>query len=152
MSILPDSFIQIDDLENIVTEITEEPEYKKTYAFDYEKGDFVTDSMNRIVEINTPGNVLTEVVNKILHDARYKYLIYSSDYGNEIDSLLKQDEEYEIFALELERIYEESLIYHPLIESISEFSIERQDDKVFCKFYINGYDDTTILIQEEVSY
>lgn len=151
MGILPQSS------ENIATDTTIKTYKdsligKKTFKFDFEKNEFVTDVMGNVIMTSNSNEVLEQVVNKILHDRRYKNLIYPDSYGNEVDLILNQDDPYEVVECELRRVYTEALAYHPLIESLSDFSIRGNGDTIICEFIVNGVDGTSVHRVEELNY
>lgn len=125
---------------------------KKTFQFDFQKNEFVTDIMGGTVMTSTPNEMLEQVVNKILHDSRYKNLIYPDSYGNEVKVILEQDDPFEVVKCELKRVYEEALIYHPLIESVNDFSVENEGDKIICSFTVEGVNGTLVDRVEEINY
>ena len=125
---------------------------KQTFKFDFEKKEFVTDVMGNAIMTGNPNELLEQVVNKILHDRRYKNLIYPDSYGNEIDLILNQDDPYEVVECELRRVFTEALVYHPLIASLSNFEITGEGDMIFCEFVVNGVDGTSIHYVEGVHY
>ena len=101
---------------------------------------------------NNPNELLEQVVNKILHDRRYKNLIYPDSYGNEVDLILNQDDPYEVVECELRRVFTEALVYHPLIASLSNFEIKGEGDMILCEFVVNGIDGTSSRHREVVRY
>lgn len=125
---------------------------KYTFKFDFEKNEFVTDVMDNVITISNANEILEQVVNKILHDRRYKNLIYPNSYGNEIDLILNQDDPYEVVECELRRVYIEALEYHSMIESISDFSASYEGDTITCKFVVNGVDGTSVQVVKELNY
>jgi len=125
---------------------------KQTFKFDFEKNEFVTDVMGNAIMTNNPNELLEQVVNKILHDRRYKNLIYPDSYGNEVDLILNQDDPYEVVECELRRVFTEALVYHPLIASLSNFEITGEGDMIFCEFVVNGIDGTYSRHREVVRY
>ncbi len=125
---------------------------KRTFQFDFDKNEFVTDVMGNVIMTKSANEVLKQVVDKILHDRRYKNLIYPDSYGNEKDLVLNQDDPFEVVECELRRIYTEALVYHPLIKSLSDFTITQNGEKIVCEFTVNGVDGTEIQKKEEVNY
>lgn len=125
---------------------------KKTFKFDFEKNEFVTDVMGNAIMTNNSNEVLEQIVHKILHDRRYKNLIYPDSYGNEIELILNQDDPYEVVECELRRVYTEALIYHPLIDSLSDFTISNEGDKIICQFAVKGVDGTMVHYMEKLNY
>lgn len=69
--------------------------------------------------------------------ARYRFQIYSWDYGNEFEDLIGQVYSDEYLETELLRMTEECLLIHEQIQTISDFSMERNKDKVTISFVAN---------------
>ncbi len=149
MGILPLSTKQIDSSVTIKTH-KDDILGKRTFRFDFEKNEFITDVMNQVRMTTSDNERLEQVVEKILHDRRYKNLIYPDYYGNEIELILNQDDPFEIISCELKRVYTEALIYHPFIESVSDFLISNDNDKITCEFVVHGVNGTTVQRVEEL--
>lgn len=69
-----------------------------------------------------------------LHTARYRYYIYSDDYGQEYDELVGKSYSQELIQSELERMTEECLMENPYITGIENFSCVKNDEKVTISF------------------
>lgn len=69
--------------------------------------------------------------------ARYRFQIYTWDYGNEYESLIGTVHSDEYLETELLKMTEECLLIHDQIESISNFSIERNAEKITMSFVAN---------------
>lgn len=74
---------------------------------------------------------------KALFTSRYSYLAYSTNYGNEIYTLIGRYLEKQILYSELRRMIEEALLCNPYITSLSDFDITQQGPKVICNFSVN---------------
>ncbi len=80
---------------------------------------------------------MKQVVYKILNTHRYNYVIYSWNYGIEINDLYGESLEY--CKVELERRITEALIQDDRIESVSNFEFENGNKKneLTVKFTVN---------------
>ena len=74
---------------------------------------------------------------KALHASRYTYLAYSTDYGNEINTLIGRYLAKKLLYSELKRMIEEALLCNPYITSLSDFQIEQKGSNVECIFSVN---------------
>ena len=72
-----------------------------------------------------------------LNTARYRYLIYSWDYGSEIDDLIGQSYTQEYIEVEAKRMIEECLLINENITNISDFEVTIADDKLTINFKAN---------------
>lgn len=87
-------------------------------------------------------------VMKILNTERYAYVIYSSQYGVELERLLGKD--YDFIVSDLERTIRDSLVADDRILSISNFTAQRQAvDSLLVSFSVNSIYGSTV-IQTEV--
>lgn len=151
MGILPQILSEIEEEENTINEVTSESyEEKRTYKFNFERGDFETNVVGEVLKTTTTREILKETVDKILHDARYKYLIYSDSHGNELDYILEQDYTQEELELELQRIYTEALLYNELISDVYDFEFEFMEDRVECSFIVEGKYGDLLTYKNEV--
>lgn len=74
---------------------------------------------------------------KVLHASRYTYLAYSTDYGNEIHTLIGRYLAKKLLYSELKRMIEDALLCNPYITSLSDFQIEQKGSNVECIFSVN---------------
>lgn len=107
----------------------------KELAFDFETGQLLTrGGRYYYVEKNEAIKVW---IWKALFSSRYTYLAYSSDYGNEIYTLVGRYLAKQLLYSELRRMIEEALLCNPYIKSLSEFEVEQKGSKVTCTFEVN---------------
>lgn len=69
-----------------------------------------------------------------LHTPRYRYYIYSEDYGQEYEDLIGKNYSSELTQSELERMTEECLMENPYITGIENFSCIKEEEKVKISF------------------
>lgn len=127
-----------DEIIDAQLEITEDIETSKTY---------------RLTDINIQGFVnelkaLQQAIYKVLHTEKYEYLIYSFNYGIELESLIGKDPIY--VQIELQRRIEECLLQDERITGIDNFQCTITGDSLLCTFDVTSiYGNTTIM--KEVS-
>lgn len=73
----------------------------------------------------------------VLKIARYRFQIYSWDYGNEFEDLIGQVYSDEYLETELLRMTEECLLINENIQGISDFSVEKDETKLIINFTAN---------------
>ena len=74
---------------------------------------------------------------KILYTERYAYVIYSSQYGVELDRLIGKD--YDFIVSDLERTITEALLADDRILSITDFVAEQTAiDRMSATFTVNS--------------
>lgn len=95
------------------------------------------------------GNEAIKVwVHKVLRTKRYRHLVYTWDYGTELEDLISKNYNKDYIESEIYRNIKEALCINPYIKDISNFSVKFDDSiitlnfKVITEFgevSINGY-------------
>lgn len=113
------------DLTNL--EVISQPSL--TYKLDFER--------KRISGKIDNEEAIMQMVMKILYTERYAYVIYSSQYGVELDRLIGQ--EYDFIISDLERTITEALLTDDRILSITDFVTEQVGiDRMTASFTVNS--------------
>ena len=113
------------DLTNL--EVENQPSL--TYRLDFER--------KRISGFIDNEEAIMQLVMKILYTERYAYVIYSSQYGVELDRLIGQ--EYDFIISDLERTITEALLADDRILSIADFTTEQTAiDRMAVSFRVNS--------------
>lgn len=113
------------DLTNL--EVVTQPSL--TYRLDFER--------KRIGSKIDNEEAIMQMVMKILYTERYAYVIYSSQYGVELDRLIGQ--EYDFIVSDLERTITEALLADDRILSITDFVAEQTAiDRMTVTFTVNS--------------
>lgn len=125
MSLLP-SFI-LDEIE-----VYKSPEIKvpREYEIDYETGQMT----GKIVEGLEAIKVWIWLVLKI---PRYRYLLFSWDYGNEYEALIGKSYSEEYLQAEAKRMTEDCLLMNEYITSIENFSASFIGETLNLSFTVN---------------
>ena len=125
MSLLP-SFI-LDEIE-----VYKSPEIKvpREYEIDYETGQLT----GKIVEGLEAIKVWIWLVLRI---PRYRYLLFSWDYGNEYESLIGKSYSEEYLQAEAKRMTEDCLLMNEYITSIENFSASFIEETLNLSFTVN---------------
>ncbi len=110
------------------------PQYGKSWLFDFAKGDFVTDGAGRVIEADGYTAWAQWCVKAVLTE-RFAYLVYSSDYGTELEQAMRQPSRAAVEA-ELERVITEALLVDPRTERVTDFSFEWEGDAVRVGFTV----------------
>lgn len=113
------------DLTNL--EVVNQPSL--TYKLDFER--------KRISGKIDNEEAIIQLVMKILYTERYAYVIYSSQYGVELDRLIGKD--YDFIVSDLERTITEALLADDRILSITDFVAEQTAiDRMTVTFTVNS--------------
>ena len=115
----------IEDVSIINFDVRQEP--SKTFKLNIEK--------NRVDGICDDVEALKQTIFLILNTERYQHLIYSRNYGVELNDLIGEPISYVI--PELERRITEALIQDDRIENIDNFEFQNIKGKVQCRFSVH---------------
>ncbi|MDP5275699.1 DUF2634 domain-containing protein [Chengkuizengella axinellae] len=111
----------------------------KTYKFDFDTGE---------IKGNIDGmEAIKQFVRKALSTPRFRYLIYTNQYGSELEDLIGQNIPDELVDAEVPRLIEEAISYDDRILAVSNFSISRKGDALYATFEVDTVDGT---IEQEV--
>lgn len=108
-------------------DITEEEYVPKEYGIDFKTGQL----SGKIVEGVDALMVWCWIA---LHTPRYRYYIYSDEYGQEFEDLIGKQYSEGYTNSELERMTEECLCVNPYIEGITDFECVKKDEKIMLSF------------------
>lgn len=98
----------------------------KNYKIDFEKG--------IVIGFCDEVEALKQAIYLILNTERYEYLIYSDDYGFELNGVIGNDKF--LMESELKRRIRESLIQDDRIENVANFIFEYDKDSVDINFTV----------------
>lgn len=112
------------------TEQIEESKIPKEYEIDFKTGQLT----GRIVK---GAEAIKVWIWLVLQTARYRYYIYSWDYGNEFEELIGRGYSEEYINAEAQRMTEDCLLVNENIESITDFSVGMENDQLTISFTAN---------------
>ena len=107
-------------------ELEEEQQPSLTFGIDFEKG--------RIVGMIDGLEAVKQAVFLILQTERYRYLIYSADYGSELEGLIGRDPLF--VQSEIKRRIREALMQDDRIEDVTNFNIRFNGDSALVRFTV----------------
>lgn len=102
---------------------------KKTVQFDFEKHEFIISPTGKMKTV-TGSNAWAEWCIKALCTERFEYLIYSSNYGEELDTLIAKSFAHDVAESEIRRMVKECLKSDPRTASVGRFSFKWINDGV----------------------
>jgi len=121
----------------VVTATSELPEtqslkvkFGKSWQFDFDKGDFVKTPTGKVAE-TTGLDAYIEWCKKALLTPRYRYLIYSRNYGSEFEDLIGRGLSREAIESEIKRMATEALMVDPRTAAVENFVFEWQEAAVY---------------------
>ncbi|NEZ47954.1 DUF2634 domain-containing protein [Clostridium niameyense] len=128
MSIFPEDIEELnEDIEETIQQ-NELPIFKE-YKLDFQTGELILNEQgeNIIVEKD---KALKIWIWKVLQTNKYRYKIYSNNYGNELETLIGKGYSKELIDSEVIRYLEECLLANPYLKSIDNVSVEFEGSKL----------------------
>lgn len=116
--------------------------YGRELDFDFATGQFVMeDGAPKVVE---GVDALRVWITKALLTARYRWPIYSSAFGCELEDIIGHDLPRAVLESEIPRFVRETLIYDDRIEDVKDFVIERGGDWLKVTFTVVTFDGQSL--------
>ena len=128
----------------------DEIEWKSSYKFNFEKGEFEIEPNGSIRVCNREENYI-QWCNKALATPRFK-MGYSFSYGQDFKELIGSSMDKKAIQLEITRMITECLIVHPLTKEITEFNFEWSNNKseVYVTFNIITTENSNFILNTKV--
>lgn len=122
--------------ENMNFEITDYTEnendnidnFKKSYAYDFEKGDFIRGPDGKVLIVDRL-DAYMQWCQKSLLTKRLRHLSYTNVYGQEYYTLIGEPISKAAIELEVERMTKEALMVHPYTKEVQNFTFEWDKNK-----------------------
>lgn len=105
------------------------PIYGRTVQFDYDKHEYILSPTGRMPTTQA-SDAWGEWCVKALSTERYKYLIYTPDYGVELDTLIGQSRPHAVIESEIRRMVRECLMCDPRTAGVDNFRFRWIDDGI----------------------
>lgn len=108
--------------------------YGKEPAFDFDAREFVmVDGRPKVVE---GIEALKVWIQKTIRTARYRFPIYTFQYGCELEEIIGKDIPRAVLESEVRRVIREALIYDDRIADVRDFKLERGRDWLIVEFTV----------------
>jgi hypothetical protein len=142
---VPELFPSAEVVDNEELTVVEEEISKKTWAFDFQKGEFVLSPDGKVKKCDRI-EAYRQWCYKALATPRFRHLAYSTDYGHEFDDLIRRNLTREANESEIQRIVTETLMVNPHTVSVEDFSFRWEEDTCYysCTAYTDFGEDTLI--------
>jgi phage baseplate assembly protein W len=114
----------------------------KTYYLDFDNGII----SNKMIEGE---DALRQFIQKAIRTARFHFMIYSTEYGCELEELIGHDVSLELLKQEIPRVIKESLVYDDRIKDVTNFEIVKEKGNLYITFTVTTVDGVELI--EEVS-
>jgi hypothetical protein len=128
-SLFPD--IQIPQIQTASSPVLK---YEKELAFDFASGDFIyQDGKPKVLDGLSALRVWVE---KAVRTARYRFPIYTFDYGCELQEIIGYDIPGTVLESEISRVIREALLINSLVTDVQNFAFERGGSRLKVSFTV----------------
>jgi hypothetical protein len=117
-------------------------EYGSEINFDFENEAFVLKDGEP--EILTGIDALNVWIQKAIETARYRWPIYSWNYGSEIEELMGKSLGNPLTQSEIKRFITETLIYDDRITEVKDFEFSQEGSEVTVSFAVTTFADDSL--------
>ena len=144
-NLLPTEELVVDTEEIVSTEV----EFGHSFRFDFTVGEFIYSPTGKVVIANEY-NAWLEWCQKAMLTSRYRHPIYSGEYGQEFDELIRRSLSRAANESEIVRDITECLLIDPRTASVSNFLFRWEGDTVIFSCEIKNVRDETGTLEGEV--
>ena len=123
--------------------------FRKSFAFDFETGDFVQTGCGRVSHCNGHEAWGAWCVKTVLTQ-RFAYLAYTANYGCELDRIRSASRA--VAEAEARRVISEALLADPRTKSVDDFAFEWQGDALRVAFTATPAVGTEKRIEVKLTY
>lgn len=109
---------------------TGQVKFGRSFIFDFDKGDFVLSPTGKVVEADG-AEAYRQWAQKTLLTPRYRHPIYSRNYGQEFEDLLRRNLTRAGNESEIKRMVAEALMVDQRTASVGDFTFDWQEDAVY---------------------
>ena len=131
MSIFPENIEELNENIEETIQQNELPVFKE-YAIDFITGELITNEQGENIVLEKK-EALKIWIWAVLQVTKNRYKIYSSNYGNELESLISKDYSKELIDSEVTRYMEECLLANPYIKSVENVNVNFEGSKLNIK-------------------
>lgn len=114
---------------------TPRPRFRRTWAFDFDRGDFVVSPTGRVKSLDGL-DAYRQWCHKALMTPRLRYLIYSWRYGADLERLIGSRLSRGAIELEVQRMIKTTLHVNPLTQEVRGFRFTWQGSRVHVDFVV----------------
>ncbi|QDH22308.1 DUF2634 domain-containing protein [Saccharibacillus brassicae] len=123
--------------------------FGRGWKFDYGAGEFVVTPGGRIASADAR-EAWVQWCEKAIRTPRYRHVIYSSDYGSELEDLIGSGYAHAVVESEIERMVTEALLADRRTGSVDRFSFAWDGDRCTLTCYVTSVQEDVEILESEV--
>lgn len=122
-SLFPETGVVWGDEEDLSGAASEEVRFGRSWRFDYDAGDFVLTPSGKVAAAGTHEAWVQWCI-KAVKTPRYRHVIYSRNYGSELEDLVGQGDSRGVMESEITRMVTETLLADPRTDLVDQFTFD----------------------------
>ncbi|MNS58769.1 hypothetical protein D3C72_916980 [compost metagenome] len=123
--------------------------FGRSWRFDFDGGEFMITPTGKVVEADEKEAWIQWCMKTIL-TARYRYLIYSRDYGHELEDLIGSGVHRAVYESEIQRMVQEALLTDSRTARVDGFEFNWLGDNCSFKCSVSSTRDEQVTLQGNV--
>ncbi|RUT36335.1 DUF2634 domain-containing protein [Paenibacillus zeisoli] len=123
--------------------------FGRSWKFDFNAGEFMITPTGKIVQADEKEAWIQWCMKTIL-TARYKYIIYSRDYGHELEGLIGSGVQRAVYESEIQRMVQEALLTDSRTERVDGFEFNWLGDNCSFSCRVSSIRDEQVTLQGNV--
>ncbi|ANF95980.1 DUF2634 domain-containing protein [Paenibacillus bovis] len=123
--------------------------FGRSWRYDYDAGDFVMTPSGRVA-VADEKEAWVQWCHKAILTPRYRHVIYSRDYGSELEELIGSALGRAVMESEITRMVSEALLMDERTASVDQFTFTWSEDHCMMSCRITNVQDDTEILESEV--
>lgn len=126
-----------------------EVRFGRSWRFDYDAGEFVLTPSGKVAAADGH-EAWVQWCSKAVRTPRYRHVIYSRNYGSELEDLIGGGDSRGVVESEIVRMVTETLLADPRTEAVDQFAFdwEREVCRFSCR--VTSVQEETMILESEV--
>ncbi|MEK5405395.1 DUF2634 domain-containing protein [Paenibacillus sp. FSL W8-0439] len=123
--------------------------FGRSWRFDFEAGEFVMSPSRKIVTTGEK-EAWVQWCEKAIRTPRYRHVIYSPDYGSELEELIGSSYGHGVQESEIKRMVTEALLADARTASVDQFTFRWEGEACYFSCQITNVRDETEIVESVV--
>ncbi|MEK3827404.1 contractile injection system sheath initiator [Paenibacillus sp. FSL K6-1558] len=148
-SLFPETGMVWGDEEDLSGAASEEVRFGRSWRYDYDAGDFVLTPSGKVATADAHEAWVQWCI-KAVKTPRYRHVIYSRDYGSELEDLIGQGDSRGVMESEIARMVTETLLADPRTDAVGQFTFDWDREQCGFTCRVMSVQDEMFILESEV--
>lgn len=148
-SLFPATGVVWGDEEDLSGAASEEVRFGRSWRFDFDAGDFVLTPSGKVAAAG-PQEAWVQWCIKAVKTPRYRHVIYSRNYGSELEELVGQGDSRGVMESEITRMVTETLLADPRTDSVDQFTFDWNLEQCMFSCRVTSVQEEMFILESEV--